>query len=358
MRTIAVDAMGSDDAPAPEVEGALAALAKRGDDLQIILVGDEARMRAALAGRTHPRLTLRHATQVIAMDDHPSVAVKSKKDSSMRVGFDLVKRGEAEAVVSAGNSGAMMACGLFVIKRLRGVDRPGIVTLAPTVNGSHCVVLDVGANTEVKPVTLAQFGVMGAAYARLLLGKKRPRVAVLSNGEERTKGTDLTREAHRMLARANAESDFEFAGYAEGRDFFFGDFDVVVTDGFTGNIGLKTFEGAIRFVFDALKAEIGKSLRTKVGALLMKPAFRALKARIEPDEFGGAPLLGVNGAVIICHGSASGRAIENGILAADRLVGVKLGPAVVEALEKHRPLWNGDDDRPPAQGPEAHAPVD
>jgi|SRR5579871_2827306 len=328
--------MGGDHAPAPEVEGALAAVGER--DLEVILVGDEARLRAQLAGRSHPRLQIRHATQVIAMDDAPSVAVKSKKDSSMRVCFDLAKRGEAQAVLSAGNSGAMMACGLFVSKRLPGVERPGIFTVAPTVDGSHCVVLDVGANTEVKPTTLAQFAVMGSAYARLILGKERPRVAVLANGEEPSKGTDLTREAYRMLAQP-ARKDFEFRGYAEGRDVFFGDFDVVVTDGYTGNVALKTFEGAVRAVFDMLKSEVSKRPRAKLGAFLMKPAFEALKRRIEPDEFGGAPLLGVTAVVIICHGNSSATAIKNGIFAADRYVGTGVQPAIVDAIARHRPLW-------------------
>ncbi len=335
--------MGGDHAPTPEVEGALAAVEARG--VEVTLVGDEHKLAVALAGRAHPRLKIRHASQVIAMDDAPSTAVKSKKDSSMRVCFDLAKHGEVDAVVSAGNSGAMMACGLFVSKRLPGVDRPGILTLAPTVDGSHCVVLDVGANTDVKPVTLAQFAVMGAAYARLVLGKARPRVAVLSNGEEASKGTDLTREAHRLLSTPGVPTDFDFRGYSEGRDFFFGDFDVVVTDGFTGNIGLKTFEGAIRAVFDMLKIEVGKRAGAKLGALLMKPAFEALKKRIEPDEFGGAPLLGVNAVVIICHGKASATAIKNAILAADRYVGSGIQPAIVDAIARHRPLWE------PAPGP-------
>jgi glycerol-3-phosphate acyltransferase PlsX len=332
MQRIAVDAMGSDHAPRPEVEGALHAVRER--EIEVVLVGDEPRLREILAGREHPRLHLRHASQVIAMDDPPSAAVKSKKDSSMRVCFDLVKAGEAQAVLSAGNSGAMMACGLFVLKRLPGVERPGILTMAPTRDGSHCVVLDVGANTEVKPSTLAQFAVLGAAYAHTILGKRRPRVGVLSNGEEASKGTELTRETHRLLSQAST-TDFQFEGYAEGRDFFGGHFDVIVTDGFTGNVCLKTFEGATRAIFDMLKHEVGKLRRAKLGAALMRPAFEALKRRIEPDEFGGAPLLGVDGVVIICHGRSSAKAIKNAIFTAERFVGAGLAPALAAAIARH-----------------------
>ena len=336
MRRIAVDAMGSDRAPLPEVEGSLGAVESR--EIEVVLVGDSVRIRAALGGRSHPRLQIHPTTQIIAMDDAPSVAVKTKRDSSMRVCFDLVKRGEASAIVSAGNSGAMMACGLLVLGRLPGVERPGIVALAPTKDGSHCVVLDVGANTEVKPHVLAQFGVLGAVYARTILGKQRPRVAVLSNGEEASKGTLLTREAHRLLG-STPSVDFEFRGYAEGRDFFTGAFDVVVTDGFTGNLCLKTFEGATRVIFDMLKSEVRKRSSAKLGAALMRPALQALKARLEPDEHGGLPLLGVDGVVIICHGSSTAKALKNGVFTADRYAAAELAVALGEAVARNRAIW-------------------
>ena len=242
--------MGGDEAPIPEVEGAAAAVRERA--LDVILVGDEDRLRRRLELegplRGPGRITVRHASQVVTMEDAPATAFKAKKDSSMRVAFNLAASGEAEAVVSAGNSGAVMAHGVFVMKRIDGVERPGIVTVGPTRPGGHCVVIDVGANTELKPSMMAQFAVLGAAYARVLLGTRRPRVGVLSNGEEEGKGTELTREAHRLLQAAASSQpplplDFEFAGYAEGRDFFPGRFDVIVTDGFTGNIALKTYEG-------------------------------------------------------------------------------------------------------------------
>ena len=340
MRRIAVDAMGGDNAPRAEIEGSLAAVR---DGVAVTLVGDEARLRAEIArsGSVPSSLTIRNASQVITMSDHPAQAVRSKKDSSMRVCFELVKRGEADAVVSAGNSGAMLACGLFVWRRIRGVDRPGIITLCPTRTGGHAVVLDVGANTEVKPMTLAQYGVMGSVYARLLLGIQRPRVAVLSNGEEETKGTALTREAHRLLGSDVAERDFEFVGYVEGRDFFSGHADVVVTDGFTGNVALKTTEGVTRFIIDILKAEAARSSRVKLGALLMKPAFDVLKSRLGDEEYGGAPLLGVGGTAIICHGNATPTAIKNGIRTAARFADAGLAPAIADAIARHRSMWAG-----------------
>ncbi|HEX6835158.1 MAG TPA: phosphate acyltransferase PlsX, partial [Polyangia bacterium] len=235
MRTVAVDAMGGDHAPAPEVEGAVAAVRER--IARVVLVGDEARVKQELARHDAAGLdglTVRHASEVIRMEDHPAVAAKGKKDSSMRVAFDLAKERAVDAVVSAGNSGAMLACGLFVMRRLPGVERPGIVTTFPTVNGV-CALIDMGANVECRPETLAQFAVLGAVYARLLHGKPRPKVGLLSNGEEQIKGTELTRGAYKLLSAA-VEKDFEFVGYVEGRDIFSGDVDVVVTDGFTGNV--------------------------------------------------------------------------------------------------------------------------
>ena len=228
MRTVAVDAMGGDHAPAPEVDGAVAA--RESGLARVVLVGDEARLKGELArwGGAPEGLTLHHASDVITMDDHPGVAAKSKRDSSMRVAFDLCKQGKVDAVVSAGNSGAMMACGLFVMKRLSGVDRPGIVTTFPTADGV-CALMDMGANVECRPQTLAQFAVLGAVYARALHRKSRPRVGLLSNGEEAMKGTELTRGAPPTLSAPSVHKDFEYVGYVEGRDIFGGEIDVVVT---------------------------------------------------------------------------------------------------------------------------------
>lgn len=342
---IALDAMGGDAAPGPEIEGAVAAV--RAHPVEVIVVGDEARLREQLvaagfaveAQHGPGRLRLRHASQVITMDDHPGTAFKSKKDSSMRVCFELAAAGEADAVVSAGNSGAMLAGGVLMMKRIRGVERPGLMTLSPTHTGSRCVVLDVGANTEPKPTTLAQFAVLGATYARRVLGVARPRVGLLANGEEESKGTALTRETHRLLREVAVSLDFDFLGYAEGGDFFPGRFDVIVTDGFTGNVALKTSEGTTRAIFAVLEREVRRSLRGKLGALLLKPAFRALKRWLDPDVIGGAPLLGVDGVAVVCHGRASGKAIENAILGAARLVEARLAPALTEAVARHHALW-------------------
>jgi glycerol-3-phosphate acyltransferase PlsX len=340
MKTVAVDAMGGDHAPGPEVEGAVAAVRER--FARVILVGDEARLRGELVrhgAASLDGLSIQHASEVILMEDHPAVAAKGKKDSSMRVAFDLAKEGKAEAVVSAGNSGAMLACGLFVMRRLRGVERPGIVTTFPTVKGL-CALIDMGANVDCRPEILAQFAVLGAVYARLLHGKPRPRVGVLSNGEESVKGTELTRGAHKLLS-ADVEKDFEFIGYVEGRDIFAGDVDVVVTDGFTGNVVLKTSEGAAAAISAIMKREILSTTLGKLGAFILDRAgvFRRLKRVLDVDEHGGAPLVGVDGVAILTHGAANATAIKNAIRVAGSFVESGLTEAVKQAIGKHAPLW-------------------
>jgi glycerol-3-phosphate acyltransferase PlsX len=338
MKTVAVDAMGGDHAPAPEVEGAVAAVRER--LARVILVGDEARLQAELAKRGVGQLdglSIKHASEVILMEDHPAVAAKGKKDSSMRVAFDLTKAGTAHAVVSAGNSGAMLACGLFVLRRLHGVERPGIVTTFPTVNGV-CALIDMGANVDCRPEILAQFAVLGAVYARLLHGKQRPKVGVLSNGEEAVKGTELTRGAHKLLS-APLDKDFDFIGYVEGRDIFGGEVDVVVTDGFTGNVVLKTSEGAASAITGIMKREILSTTLGKLGALLLAPSFKRLKRVLDVDEHGGAPLVGVDGVAVLTHGAASAVAVKNGIRVAASFVESGLPEAVKQAIAKHAPLW-------------------
>jgi glycerol-3-phosphate acyltransferase PlsX len=342
MSRIAVDAMGGDRAPQVELGAVVAALRdERAEaaELQIVLVGDEARLRAGLAALGvpgHPRLTLRATTQVITMDDAPATAVRGKKDSSMRVCFDLVKAGEADAVVSAGNSGAMLASGLFVLKRLPNVDRPGIVTTFPTLKGP-CVLCDMGANVDVKPEVLAQFGVLGSVYSQVVHGRARPRVGLLANGEEEGKGTDLTRAASAILRQLATAPDvaFEYIGYVEGRDIFTGKVDVVATDGFTGNIVLKTSEGAAGAVLAMLKEAFLSTPRAKLAALLAAPALRALKRKIDYAETGGAPLLGVDGVVVICHGGSPERALTNAIFQADRFVKGRLTERVAAEVARH-----------------------
>lgn len=331
--------MGSDGGPGVEVMGALEAL--RSSDLEVVLVGDEAKIAPHLDadGRGAPadlrvRLTLRHTPEAITMQDAPSMAVKGKKQSSMRLCFDMAKAGEVDAVVSAGNSGAMMACGLFVLGRLPDVDRPAIVTTFPTTGG-ECALLDMGANVDPKPAVLAQFAVMGSVYARLQHGKPRPRVGLLSNGSESHKGTALTRETHALLKRTLAYEGFTYLGYVEGRDIFRGNVDVVVTDGFTGNVLLKGCEGVVEAVFKMVRAEVMASgPLVKLGALMMKPALRRLKRRTDYAETGGAPLLGVSGVAMICHGGSGAKAIKNAILQAERFAQSGLDKALAAEVEK------------------------
>jgi glycerol-3-phosphate acyltransferase PlsX len=241
------------------------------------------------------------------------------------------------AVVSAGNSGAMLACGLFVMKRLTGVERPGIITTFPTRTGV-CALIDMGANVECRPQTLAQFSVLGAVYARLLHHKARPRVGLLANGEEASKGTDLTRGAHKLLS-APVDKDFDYLGYVEGRDIFSGHVDVVVTDGFTGNIVLKTSEGAGAVISEFIRAEIMATTLGKLGALLLTGALRNLKRKLDYAEHGGAPLLGVDGVAVLCHGRSNAKAIKNGIRVAAGFSDAALPKAVADAIAKHAPLW-------------------
>jgi glycerol-3-phosphate acyltransferase PlsX len=346
-QVVALDVMGGDHAPGPELAGALAAV-KEGL-ARVILVGDEARVRDGLralgtdASAFGDWLRVHHAAEVITMDDEPAKAARGKKDSSMRVAFELVKKGDAAAVVSAGNSGAMMACGLFVLRRLSGLDRPGVCTTFPTQNGV-CALIDMGANVDVKATTLAQFAVLGATYVRLLHGIARPRVGLLSNGTEDSKGTELLREALAMLRStpndAAFDLGFDFKGFVEGRDLFGGELDVVVTDGFTGNVVLKTAEGAASVISKMIKEELFASTLRKTGALLLRGAFRSLQKRLDYAEHGGAPLLGVEGNVVLCHGGSNEKAIKNGIKMAARLSGAGLVEAVKAALQGSGALWS------------------
>jgi len=337
--------MGSDNAPGAEIAGALEAA--RATDISLLLVGDEQEIRKRLAA--HPeaavggRIDVVHAEEVIEMDDHPAIAVKQKKRSSMRVCFDLAKSKEVDAVVSAGNSGAMMACGLFVLGRLPGVDRPAIVTTFPTTQG-RCALLDMGANVDPKPQVLAQFAVLGSVYSRVHHGKQRPLVSVLSNGAEAHKGTALTRETHKLLGRANAgTASFAYGGYVEGGDIFRGHSDVVVTDGFTGNVLLKGGEGVVEIMYGTAREEILKSnFLVRLGAWLMKPALRRLAKKTDYAETGGAPLMGVDGVVMICHGSSDNRAIKNAILEAQKFASAHLREEVASEIKKHSYVWQPD----------------
>lgn len=327
--TVAVDAMGGDNAPCVEVEGAVAAARLWG--IPVVLVGDAARVEGEL--RKHRAeglpITVHHASDVVGMHDSPSDAVRKKRDSSIRVAFDLVKEGKAQAVVSAGNSGATMAAGMFVLKRIRGIDRPAIATIMPNLK-DQTLVLDVGGNVDCKPSHLSQFALMGEVYARHVLHKVRPRVGLLSNGEEESKGNELTRDAHALLK----DVPFDYVGYVEGRDIFNGSVDVVVCDGFVGNVVLKVAEGLSEGIGTMLRREIGGRFLAKVGYLLARPAFRAFKKKVDYAEYGGAPLLGIEGTGVICHGGSSVKSIMNAVHQAREYVAEKVNEEMAAQLQK------------------------
>jgi len=308
MIKIAVDAMGSDHAPHAEVEGAIHA--SRAYGVQVVLVGKAEEVRPLLSekgGRGLP-IEVHHATQVVAMNEQPSSALRKKRDSSIRVAADLVRNGQASGLVSAGNTGAVMAISKTVIGGLPEVDRPALAAVIPTLTG-HAVLLDVGANIDCKPHHLVQFAIMGHLFCRKLVGVQAPRVGLLSVGEEEGKGNELTKEVYKALKKA----PLNFIGNVEGRDIYNGRADVIVCDGFTGNVALKTSEGLIEAVLKLLKDELSSNLQAKLGALLSQQAFRHLKKRLDYSEYGGAPLLGLRGVTIICHGRSSANAIKNAI---------------------------------------------
>lgn len=309
---IAVDAMGGDHAPGEVIRGAVHAF--REHDLPIVLVGREEVIREELRRKGAKGIEVQHASDVVEMYDSPGVAIRKKKDSSLRVGLNMVAEGKAASFVSAGNSGAVMAGALMILRKIRGVERPAIPATIPTPTGP-IVLIDAGANVECKPYHLVQFGCMGDAYARKILGISRPRVGVVSIGEEDSKGTDLTRETSSLFRK----TDLNFVGNLEGRDFFAGKADVFVCDGFVGNIILKTMEGMATALLDFLREEILKSQMAKVGAVLAGGAIRRVKRKLDYAEYGGAPLLGVKGGVVICHGSSDARAMKNAIRSADSL---------------------------------------
>ena len=306
---IALDAMGSDNCPAPDVEGAVLAAREYGDT--ILLVGDKAQIDAEIAKHDTSGLDLivKNASQTITMEDKPATVGKAKPDSSMHVGMTLVKNGEADAFVTAGNTGAALSIAtLFTLKRIPGVKRPSLSAII-RLNNMNVIVLDVGANADSKPEWLAQFGVMGKIYAQSALELANPRIALLSNGEEEGKGNELVHEAFALLD----QSDLNFVGNIEPKDMLSGGADVVVCDGFVGNILIKSMESATRTLVNALRDELMASPISKVGALLARPAFRRVQKQIDPFEVGGAPLLGVNGVVIIGHGRSNAKAIKNAI---------------------------------------------
>jgi glycerol-3-phosphate acyltransferase PlsX len=307
---IALDAYGSDKAPEPEIRGAI--LACRALPVRVHLIGPETELRDLLDEHLENEdlpITVRHASERIGMDEKAAHAVRNKKDSSMRVGLKLVRERKCAGFVTAGNTGAAMATAKMVLGALPGVDRPALATPMPTSKGNPCVLLDVGANVDCKPHNLEQFAVMGEMYARSVLKIHKPRVGLLSIGEEEGKGNDLTRDAFPLLKALPVN----FIGNVEGRDIFNGSADVIVCDGFVGNVALKTSEGIGRFVRDVLRESLTRTVTAQVGALLSRRAFNDFRRRLDYTEYGGAPLLGVRGVCIIGHGSSNDNAIYNGI---------------------------------------------
>jgi len=331
---IAVDAMGGDNAPHAVVSGAVHAAKEYG--VGIILVGIEQTIQAELKKHPHARslpIEVRNATEVVDMLDSPATVFRRKKDSSIRVANDLVKSGEAVAVISAGHTGAAMATSLFVLGPIEGVERPAIAVFMPTVMGMS-LVLDMGANVDCKPNHLLQFAIMGEVLAKHLLKIPNPRVGLLSIGEEKTKGNELTKEAFKLLT----ETSLNFIGNVEGRDVMMGKADVIVCDGFIGNVVLKLSEAVAEAIGMILRENIGDNLIRKLGYFMMKPAFRALKRKMDYAEYGGAPLLGINGISIISHGRSSDQAIKNAVRVAAELARSEVNKHIHEDIEKNMEL--------------------
>lgn len=306
---VAVDAMGSDEHPLPEIHGVLQAL-RQYKSLQVFLVGNEALLKSHLDALKIKDLPLEivHTDEHIEMNEHPLNAYRKKKRASMRVAMELVKNGQADGVITAGNTGAGMALSKLIFGTSRGVDRPALATAIPTIKGTT-IIIDVGANVDCKPLHLEQFAIMGHMYSKIIFGIENPRVALLSIGEEEIKGNELIKEVHQALK----SSHLNFQGNIEGRDVYVGDVDVVVCDGFTGNVALKISEGVIAAMMYLLKRELSKNLKSKVGAMLSRTAFRNLKKKIDYSEYGGAPLLGIRYPIIIGHGRSNANAIKNAI---------------------------------------------
>ena len=329
--TIALDAMGGDHGPQVVVPAALQYLLKT-KDMALILVGKEDQLLCLLDGTDFgDRLSVRHSSQEVAMDESPSKALRGKKDSSMRVALDLVKRGEAQACVSAGNTGALMATARFVLKTLPLVDRPAIITAVPSLKGSTHV-LDLGANVDCTAEHLFQFAVMGSELVTAVDGIGAPRVGLLNIGEEEIKGNEQVKQASKLISG----SDLNYAGFAEGDDIYKGNFDVIVCDGFVGNISLKTSEGLARMIADFIKLEFSRNLLTRLAALVAMPVLKAFRRRIDPRRYNGASLLGLRGIVIKSHGGADALAFANAIKVAVLEVREDVPQRISTLLQSHQ----------------------
>jgi len=331
---IALDVMGGDFYPQIPIEGALVAAS---EGIKVLLVGDESRIKRELEGKRYDasKIEIHHASEVIEMQEPIVKAMRTKKDASMRVCFNLHKQGLASGVVSAGSSGAMLAIGKFVLKTLPGVDRPCISALMPSLTGK-LLLLDAGANMDCTPLQLAQFASLGEIYMRVIHDIPEPKVGLLNIGSEEGKGDERSKRAYELIKRL----PINFTGNIEGKEFFLGDVDVVVTDGFAGNVLLKSVQGAAKFILQSLKTEVEKSSRSKVGALMMKPAFKALKQRTNYQSWGGAPLLGLNGVGIVCHGSSDATAVAYGLRFAQWAAESNLTERMAESLDQSADLIN------------------
>ncbi|MGN6358717.1 MAG: phosphate acyltransferase PlsX [Novosphingobium sp.] len=332
---IAVDAMGGDEGVRVMIEGA--ALARRRHDrFKFLLVGDEERIKAAL--ENHPNLRrsseILHAEDVIRGEERPSQALRRAKTTSMGLAINAVKTGAAGAAVSAGNTGALMAMAKLALRTLPGIDRPALSALMPTLGANDVVMLDLGANTECDARNLVQFAIMGAAYSRIVTGLDAPRVRLLNIGTEETKGTDVLKDAATALKAASHELALSFDGFTEADKVCRGDVDVVVTDGFSGNIALKAIEGTARFVADLLRRSFASSLRSKVGFLISRPATELLKHHLDPNNHNGAVFLGLNGIVVKSHGSASALGVANAVAVTARLLEENLTERIAADLAR------------------------
>ena len=333
MTRIAVDAMGGDNAPDELVKGALLA-AEAIPAIEIILVGREEVLREKLGGAPPPRITIEDAREVVDMTDNALAPLRRKRNSSVRVAANLVLEGKANVMVSAGHTGAAMTSAYKVLGTIEGVSRPALAAVLPSANETGLtIILDVGANVDSKPAYLREFAVMGHFYAQMLLGLESPRVGLLSIGEEEGKGNELTKETYRVLK----ETGLNFIGNAEGRDIFNGTTDVIVCDGFIGNVVLKASESLGELVSKMLRSEVTRTMKRKVGAFILRDAFIDIRKRMSYDEYGGAPLLGVNGGCIICHGRSNAKAIKNAIRVAHEFAANQVDAKIRERIgELHR----------------------
>lgn len=337
MVKIAVDGMGGDFAPRAVVKGVELACSEKIAD--IVLLGDESAIKPLI--QNPQGIEVIHTPVYVEMDEAPSNALRKKKDSSVNKALELLKAKEVQAVVTAGNSGAAMAFAIFTLGRLQFVDRPAIATLHPNVKGGISLLIDAGGNVDCKPFNLVQFAMMGDAFAKCVLGMDTPRIGILSNAEEETKGNELTREVHAIVKGLG----LNYIGYVEGTDMYNGSADVVVSDGFVGNVALKISEGVAESLMALFKESIQKSVRRKIGYFIIKDVFKEIAKKLDYAEMGGAPLLGVDGVCVICHGKSNEKAIKNAIALAKGFVEKNLNESIKETMQNYQSLQKKKENR-------------